>query len=65
MLLLLLLLFVFVSQVVTSASRHFHEPLLDQNQIFLVLIQDHGRKERMRFTGHMQRLLDMPGAKQK
>lgn len=56
-------LFVFVSQVVTTASRHFHEPLSDQNQIFLVLIQDRGRKEQMSFTGHMQRLLDLPGAK--
>ena len=53
-----------VSQVVISASRHFHGLLFGQSLISLVLTQKHGRKEQMAFTEYMQSQCDSLGAKQ-
>ena len=53
------------SQVVTSASRRFHEPLLGQNAISLVLPQTPGKKEQISSTERMLTLCVLLGAKQK
>ena len=52
------------SQVVTSALRRFHRPLLGQNAISLVLPQTPGKKEQISSTERMQTLCVLLGAKQ-